>query len=101
MKAVTWQGARDMRVEEVPTLVIHNGTDAIIKVTTTGLCGSDLHLYDRPAPFMTPGDIVGHEPMGIVEEIGDQGHRAEGRRPGRRAVQHQLWQVLDVRAWSL
>ncbi len=72
MKAVTWQGARDMRVEEVPDPVIHNGTDAIIKVTTTGLCGSDLHLYEPLAPFMTPGDIVGHEPMGIVEEIGDQ-----------------------------
>jgi threonine dehydrogenase-like Zn-dependent dehydrogenase len=70
MKAVTWQGPRDMRVEEVPDPVLQNGTDAIIRVTTTGLCGSDLHLYEPLAPFMTPGDIVGHEPMGIVEEVG-------------------------------
>jgi threonine dehydrogenase-like Zn-dependent dehydrogenase len=72
MKAVTWQGPRDMRVEEVPDPGLQNGTDAIIRVTTTGLCGSDLHLYEPLAPFMTPGDIVGHEPMGIVEEVGPQ-----------------------------
>jgi threonine dehydrogenase-like Zn-dependent dehydrogenase len=59
-----------MRVEEVPDPTIIDPTDAIIRVTTTGLCGSDLHLYEPLAPFMTPGDIVGHEPMGIVEEIG-------------------------------
>ena len=70
MKAVTWQGPKDMRVEEVPDPKIEQPTDAIIRVTTTGLCGSDLHLYDPLGPFMTPGDIVGHEPMGIVEEIG-------------------------------
>jgi threonine dehydrogenase-like Zn-dependent dehydrogenase len=72
MKAVTWQGPRDMRVEEVPDPRIESGTDAVIKVTTTGLCGSDLHLYEPLAPFMTPGDIVGHEPMGIVQEVGAQ-----------------------------
>ncbi|CAA9350412.1 MAG: Threonine dehydrogenase and related Zn-dependent dehydrogenases [uncultured Nocardioidaceae bacterium] len=70
MKAVTWQGKRDMRVEEVPDPVISEPTDAIIKVTSTGLCGSDLHLYEVLSPFMTPGDIVGHEPMGVVEEVG-------------------------------
>jgi len=59
-----------MRVEEVPDPVIKEPTDAIIKITSTGLCGSDLHLYDILTPFMTPGDIVGHEPMGIVEEVG-------------------------------
>src|SRR6478735_6972049 len=72
MRAVTWQGPRDMRVEEVPDPTIVDGTDAIIRVTTTGLCGSDLHLYEPLAPFMTPGDIVGHEPMGIVEEVGPE-----------------------------
>jgi threonine dehydrogenase-like Zn-dependent dehydrogenase len=72
MKAVTWQGRRDMRVEEVPDPVLKEPDDAIIKVTSTGLCGSDLHLYEILGPFMTPGDIVGHEPMGIVEEVGDQ-----------------------------
>lgn len=70
MRAVTWQGPRNMSVEEVPDPTIKDPTDAIIKVTTTGLCGSDLHLYEPLAPFMTPGDIVGHEPMGIVEEVG-------------------------------
>jgi S-(hydroxymethyl)glutathione dehydrogenase/alcohol dehydrogenase len=70
MKAVTWQGHRDMRVEEVPDPIIKEPTDAIIRITTTGLCGSDLHLYETLGPFMTPGDIVGHEPMGIVEEVG-------------------------------
>ena len=59
-----------MTVEEVPDPSIIEPTDAIIRVTTTGLCGSDLHLYEPLAPFMTPGDIVGHEPMGIVEEVG-------------------------------
>jgi threonine dehydrogenase-like Zn-dependent dehydrogenase len=70
MKAVTWQGRRDMRVEEVPDPILKEPDDAIIKITSTGLCGSDLHLYETLGPFMTPGDIVGHEPMGIVEEIG-------------------------------
>ncbi len=72
MKAVTWQGPRDIRVEEVPDARIVDPTDAVIRVTTTGLCGSDLHLYEPLAPFMTPGDIVGHEPMGIVEEVGPE-----------------------------
>ena len=70
MKAVTWQGRRDMRVEDVPDPTIDEPTDAIIRITSTGLCGSDLHLYDPLTPFMTPGDVVGHEPMGIVEEVG-------------------------------
>ena len=70
MKAVTWQAPRTMSVEEVPDPTIQEPTDAIIRVTTTGLCGSDLHLYEPLAAFMTPGDIVGHEPMGVVEEVG-------------------------------
>jgi threonine dehydrogenase-like Zn-dependent dehydrogenase len=70
MKAVTWQGPKDMRVEDVPDPEIIDPTDAVIRVTTTGLCGSDLHLYEPLAPFMTPGDVVGHEPMGVVEEVG-------------------------------
>ncbi|WP_244928138.1 alcohol dehydrogenase catalytic domain-containing protein [Nocardioides sp. W7] len=72
MLAATWQGPRDIRVEEVPDPTIVDPTDAVIRVTTTGLCGSDLHLYEPLAPFMTPGDIVGHEPMGIVEEVGPE-----------------------------
>ncbi|MFF5157357.1 zinc-dependent alcohol dehydrogenase [Streptomyces sp. NPDC000348] len=70
MKALTWQGKRDVRVENVPDPRIEEPTDAIIRITSTGLCGSDLHLYEVLTPFMTPGDILGHEPMGIVEEVG-------------------------------
>ncbi|MFS0886948.1 alcohol dehydrogenase catalytic domain-containing protein [Aeromicrobium sp. 179-A 4D2 NHS] len=70
MKAVTWQGKRDVRVEQVPDPTIQADTDAIIEVTTTGLCGSDLHLYEVLGPFMTPGDVLGHEPMGVVVETG-------------------------------
>lgn len=83
MKAVTWQGRRDMRVEDVPDPVIAEPTDAIVRVTTTGLCGSDLHLYDPLTPFMSPGDVVGHEPMGIVEEVGRD---VRDLRPGDRVV---------------
>jgi threonine dehydrogenase-like Zn-dependent dehydrogenase len=70
MKAVTWQGKRDVRVEEVPDPRIEEPTDAVVRITSTGLCGSDLHLYEVLTAFMTPGDILGHEPMGIVEEVG-------------------------------
>ncbi len=70
MKALTWQGKRDVRVEEVPDPVIQDPTDAIVRITSTGLCGSDLHLYEVLAPFIDEGDILGHEPMGIVEEVG-------------------------------
>jgi len=70
VKAVTWQGVHDMQVSDVPDPRIEEPTDVIIKVTSTGLCGSDLHLYETLTPFMEAGDIVGHEPMGIVEEVG-------------------------------
>jgi threonine dehydrogenase-like Zn-dependent dehydrogenase len=70
MKAVTWQGRKDMQVIEVPDPQIEQPTDVVIDVTSTGLCGSDLHLYDPLTPFMTPGDGVGHEPMGVVREVG-------------------------------
>jgi threonine dehydrogenase-like Zn-dependent dehydrogenase len=70
MKAVVWHGQRDVRVDDVPDPVIQQADDAIVRMTTTGLCGSDLHLYEVLGPFMTEGDIIGHEPMGIVEEVG-------------------------------
>jgi threonine dehydrogenase-like Zn-dependent dehydrogenase len=70
MKAVTWQGRRDVRVEEVPDPIIKEPNDAIIRITSSGLCGSDLHLYETLKPFMGVGDVLGHEPMGIVEEVG-------------------------------
>ena len=70
MKALTWHGRRDVRVEEVPDPKIEVPTDAVIRVTTTAICGSDLHLYEVLGPFLSEGDILGHEPMGIVEEVG-------------------------------
>ncbi|HVM26612.1 MAG TPA: zinc-dependent alcohol dehydrogenase [Mycobacteriales bacterium] len=70
MKAVTWHGKRDIRVEDVPDPVIQEPTDAIVRMTTTNLCGSDLHLYEVLGAFMDAGDVLGHEPMGIVEEVG-------------------------------
>jgi threonine dehydrogenase-like Zn-dependent dehydrogenase len=70
MKAVTWHGKRDVRVDTVPDPAIREPTDAIVRITSTGICGSDLHLYEVLGPFMNQGDILGHEPMGIVEEVG-------------------------------
>lgn len=70
MRAVTWQGRTDMQVVDVPDPVLEAPTDVLVRITSTGLCGSDLHLYDPLTPFMTAGDIVGHEPMGVVVEVG-------------------------------
>ncbi|MGA8258116.1 MAG: alcohol dehydrogenase catalytic domain-containing protein, partial [Nocardioides sp.] len=70
MRAVTWQGRQDMQVTDVPDPELQDSTDVIVQITSTGLCGSDLHLYDPLTPFMTPGDVVGHEPMGLVTEVG-------------------------------
>ena len=72
MRALTWQGRRDVRVETVPDPVIQDPTDVIVRVTSSGICGSDLHLYEVLGPFMTDGDVLGHEPMGIVEEVGSE-----------------------------
>jgi threonine dehydrogenase-like Zn-dependent dehydrogenase len=70
MRAVVWHGRKDVRTESVPDPTIQEPTDAIVRVTSSGLCGSDLHLYTVLAPFMTAGDILGHEPMGYVEAVG-------------------------------
>jgi threonine dehydrogenase-like Zn-dependent dehydrogenase len=72
MLAVTWHGRRDVRVEDVPDPVLEAPNDAIVRITSTGLCGSDLHLYETLGPFMTEGDVIGHEPMGVVEEVGPE-----------------------------
>ncbi|HEU5267522.1 MAG TPA: zinc-dependent alcohol dehydrogenase [Jatrophihabitans sp.] len=81
MKAVTWQGKRDVRVEDLPDPKIEEPTDAIIKVTSTNICGSDLHLYETLGAFMSPGDVLGHEAMGQVVETGeDAGPLAVGDR---------------------
>jgi threonine dehydrogenase-like Zn-dependent dehydrogenase len=70
MKAVTYHGKRDVRVDTVPDPSIEQPTDAIVRITSSGICGSDLHLYEFMGAFMDEGDILGHEPMGIVEEVG-------------------------------
>jgi len=81
MRAVTWHGKRDVRVDTVPDPSIQHPTDAIVRITSTGICGSDLHLYEVLGPFMGEGDILGHEPMGIVEEVGAEvTHIAKGDR---------------------
>ena len=70
MKALCWHGTRDVRVDTVPDPRIEDPGDIIVKITSTAICGSDLHLFDGFMPTMEPGDVLGHEPMGIVEEVG-------------------------------
>jgi threonine dehydrogenase-like Zn-dependent dehydrogenase len=72
MKAVAWHGKRDVRVDNVDDPTIQEPTDAIIRVTSTAICGSDLHLYEFMGAFIDEGDVLGHEPMGIVEEVGPE-----------------------------
>ncbi len=83
MRAVTWQGPRRMSVEDVPDPTIQAPTDAIVRITSTAICGSDLHLYEPLAPFMHAGDVVGHESMGVVEAVGADVERLS---PGDRVV---------------
>jgi threonine dehydrogenase-like Zn-dependent dehydrogenase len=83
VRALTWQGKRDVRVETVPDPVLQEPTDAIVRITSTAICGSDLHLYEVLGPFLDAGDILGHEPMGIVEEVGAE---VTHIRPGDRVV---------------
>ena len=81
MRALTWQGKRDVEVREVPDPVIQEPTDAIVRITTTAICGSDLHLYEVLGAYLNPGDVLGHEAMGIVEEVGSEvTHIAPGDR---------------------
>lgn len=72
MRAVTWHGRRNVSVDTVPDPQLKEPSDAIIRVTSTNICGSDLHLYEVLGAFMSPGDILGHEAMGVVEEVGGE-----------------------------
>ncbi|XVV06398.1 zinc-dependent alcohol dehydrogenase [Actinosynnema sp. CA-248983] len=83
MKAVTWHGKRDVRVDDVPDPILKEPTDIVVRVTSSGICGSDLHLYEVMGPFIDEGDILGHEPMGVVEEVGAQVTEVK---PGDRVV---------------
>jgi threonine dehydrogenase-like Zn-dependent dehydrogenase len=83
MRAVTWQAKRTVSVDSVPDPSIQEPTDAIVRITSTNICGSDLHLYETLTAFMSAGDILGHEPMGIVEEVGTE---VTAIKPGDRVV---------------
>jgi threonine dehydrogenase-like Zn-dependent dehydrogenase len=83
MRAVTYHGKRDVRVDTVPDPTIEEPTDAIVRITSSGICGSDLHLYEVLGPFIDDGDVLGHEPMGIVEEVGAE---VSHIKPGDRVV---------------
>jgi threonine dehydrogenase-like Zn-dependent dehydrogenase len=81
VRAVTWQGFEDVRVEALPDPRLDEPTDALVEITSTAICGSDLHLYRPLAPFMEPGDVLGHEPMGRVVAVGSEvTHIAPGDR---------------------
>ncbi|WP_406019345.1 glutathione-dependent formaldehyde dehydrogenase [Kocuria rhizophila] len=83
MRALTWQGLGDVRVENVPDPVLQDPKDAIVRVTSTAICGSDLHLYGVLGPYMHKNDVLGHEFMGIVEEVGSE---VSSLKPGDRVV---------------
>jgi threonine dehydrogenase-like Zn-dependent dehydrogenase len=83
MKALTFHGKRDVRVDEVPDPSIQEPTDAIVRITSTAICGSDLHLYEVLGMFIDEGDVLGHEPMGVVEEVGSEVSHVK---PGDRVV---------------
>jgi threonine dehydrogenase-like Zn-dependent dehydrogenase len=83
MRALTFHGKRDVRVDQVPDPTIREPTDAIVRVTSTAICGSDLHLYEVLGMFIDEGDVLGHEPMGVVEEVGSE---VSHIRPGDRVV---------------
>ena len=70
MRALVWHGKSDVRCDSVPDPTIEDSRDVIVKITSTAICGSDLHLYDGYMPTMEDGDILGHEPMGEVVEVG-------------------------------
>src|SRR4051812_17799907 len=105
MKAIVWHGTGDVRCETVPDAKIEEPTDAVVRITSTAICGSALHLYDGFMPTMKSGDVLGHEPMGIVEEAGRD---VKNLRKGDRVVipfticcgscffcQKQLWSCCD------
>ena len=83
MRAICWHGKSDVRVDTVPDPKIEDPRDAIVRITSTCICGSDLHLYDGYMPTMEAGDVLGHEPMGVVEEVGKSVTKLK---PGDRVV---------------
>jgi threonine dehydrogenase-like Zn-dependent dehydrogenase len=83
VRAVTWHGRADVQVDTVPDPTLQDDTDVVVEITSSGICGSDLHLIEVMAPFMTKGDVMGHEPMGVVREVGSA---VTAVKPGDRVV---------------
>jgi len=90
MKAACWFGKNDVRLADVPDPKILNPRDAIVRVTLTAICGSDLHLYNGFVPTMEKGDILGHEFMGEVVEVGSEVKKSQSGRPGGGSFLHFL-----------
>ena len=101
MKALTWHGKGDMRCESVPDPTIQDSCDAIIRVTGCAICGSDLHIYDGVIPSMERGDVLGHETMGEVVEVGRGVSKLRAGGSGRRSVHNRLWRMLLLPARPL
>jgi S-(hydroxymethyl)glutathione dehydrogenase/alcohol dehydrogenase len=80
MKALVYHGEKNVQVDDKPRPQIKDAEDIILRVTTTALCGSDLHLYHGTVPGMEPGQTLGHEFMGIIEETGPEVHEVQNRR---------------------
>ncbi len=91
MKAVTWQGKQKMEIRNVEDPKILEPTDAIIRITATAICGSDLHLYHHGEAVLEKRYVVGHEPMGIVEEVGSAVTKLKKGQTCGHPLQHQLW----------
>ena len=89
MRAVVYNGPKDVSVDEVADATIEAPTDAIVKITATNICGSDLHMYEGRTS-VEPGKVIGHENLGEVVEVGPGVGERQGRRPGLSAVQHRL-----------
>ena len=69
LRAITYHGPGDLRTDSAPDPALDAATDVLLKVELAAICGSDLHLYAKLSPLMVPGDVIGHEPMGVVEEV--------------------------------
>jgi threonine dehydrogenase-like Zn-dependent dehydrogenase len=98
MRALTWHGKHDVRVDTVPDPEIVNPRDAIIKITSTAICGSDLHLYDHTIPTMKAGDVLGHEFMGEVVEVATHVSKSVS---AWGALRDRLWSVLLLPAAAI
>ena len=97
MKAVTFQGVKDIKVKNVKDPEIEKKDDIVVKITSSAICGSDLHIYQGALPARKDY-VIGHEPMGIVEEVGPEVTKVKKRRSHCSAIQRQLWALLLLRS---